>query len=369
MPNPFDLRGPEFLVFYLLLGLLVTAVAWLLLVRAEPAAGTMGPLTDYLRIAYLRGGADEALRVATVALIDRGLITIDDDRMTAAANVPAGLHPTEQRLLESCKDSIRARAVLADTRLKLTVTTECESSLVRAGLLPDSTIKSARRKIAVQAASFLVLVALVKILIAFSRGRSNVGFLILLCVGFGVALYFLANPFRTTAGDMMLADLRELFEPLQQRTAPITGSRGDSDLALLAAVFGLTALPAGHVGLTERLFAKREAARSRGARMDRPADPRVDRPADRPADRRAVADAEAAVEDVEVDPRSSRINVAPVPCGIDSRWARASGSRRSHPGGKVPGVAARTTGASPTGARDSGRDTRGVARPCIDHAS
>jgi hypothetical protein len=65
MPNPFDLRGPEFLVFYITLGVLVTVVVAVLRRRSESTVVATGPLVDYLKIAYLRGGSDEALRVAT----------------------------------------------------------------------------------------------------------------------------------------------------------------------------------------------------------------------------------------------------------------------------------------------------------------
>jgi hypothetical protein len=72
MVNPFDLRGPEFLVFYFVLGVAVTAAVLALRHRGEPPGLSAGPLTDYLKIAYLGGGSAEAIRVASVALMARG---------------------------------------------------------------------------------------------------------------------------------------------------------------------------------------------------------------------------------------------------------------------------------------------------------
>ena len=66
MPNPFDLRGPEFLLFYLFLGVAVTTVVMVLRHRGEPQQAGTAPLTDYLKIAYLRGGSAEAIRVASL---------------------------------------------------------------------------------------------------------------------------------------------------------------------------------------------------------------------------------------------------------------------------------------------------------------
>ena len=75
MDNPFDLRGPQFLLFYLCLGLAITVlVHWTR--RAWEGGDTPRPLSDYLEIAFLRGGAAEAIRVAILTLIDRGVLAI-----------------------------------------------------------------------------------------------------------------------------------------------------------------------------------------------------------------------------------------------------------------------------------------------------
>lgn len=246
MPNPFDLRGPEFLVFYAVLGACVVAAVSSLRRRQEGDVAVSGPLVDYLKIAYLRGGAEEAVRVAAVALIDRGLLgRVGDDRLKAVGpNPPAGLNRTETRLLETCRAETRASEIISDESLKVTVRTECEGTLIRAGLLPDERIRAARIRLVLIGVLVLGSVAMTKILVAFSRGRANVLFLIVACVGFAVVVYRNGNPVRTQAGDAMLADLRELFRALRHRAASITIPTGGNDLALLAAVFGTAALPA-----------------------------------------------------------------------------------------------------------------------------
>ena len=247
MPNPFDLRGPEFLFFYVLLGALVIGAVAVLRRRSESAVVATGPLVDYLKIAYLRGGSDEALRVAILALIDRGLMTmVGQDRVQAALPImPAGLQRTEQRLLESCKDVTPAYALVADESLKMTALTECEGQLVRAGLLPDANVKAARMTLLFAAVSLLSAVAIVKILVALSRGRTNVVFLVIACVVFVFLVARVANPFRTWAGEAMLADLRTLFSALKVRAVSMGEPTGSNDLALRAAVFGTASLPRG----------------------------------------------------------------------------------------------------------------------------
>lgn len=259
MPNPFDLRGPEFLVFYIILGAVVILTVAILRRRAEPVVPITAPLTDYLKIAYLRGGPSEALRVATVALLDRGLVEIvDQHRLKARAEkVPAGLPRTEQRMLESCKDPTRASAILDDTSLRITVTTECEAHLVRAGLLPDDNVKAVHQWLLIGGVLLLGLVAVVKVAVALGRGRTNIGFLILAAVAFGYMVYRTARPFRTMAGEAMLADLRQLFSAARHRTAATAGPSGTNELALVAAVFGISAFG-------EHLFRKPEREVSRG---------------------------------------------------------------------------------------------------------
>jgi uncharacterized protein (TIGR04222 family) len=267
MPNPFDLRGPEFLVFYVVLGIGVTAVVATFRRRSEPATAGVGPLTDYLRIAYLRAGAEEALRIATLALMDRGLLELVDEHHLKAArpDVPAGLPRTEQRLLESCIEPARASALLADASLRMTAATECESQLIRAGLLPDATMKANRLRLLMIATLALGSVAVLKILIALSRGRTNVALLIIAGLAFGYVVYRVANPFRTVAGDAMLVDLRTLFQALKDRASSLSlgAPTGGNELPLVAAVFGIGSLPAS-VGALETIFRKPVSTSSGG---------------------------------------------------------------------------------------------------------
>lgn len=257
MPNPFHLRGPEFLIVYTLLGVLVVATVVVLRRRPERPASAGGPLPDYLRIAYLRGGADEALRVAALALIDRQLLkVVDVDRLEAVGNpASVGLLRTEQRLLEACRRPVDAREVLSDAGLKVTARLECEANLARAGLLPDASVRTSRTALVLGAWLVLGGVALVKILIALNAGRTNVGFLITACILFGYAAYSVASPFRTAAGDAMLGDLRTLFDGLRDRSVSITMPSGSNEVALLAAVFGVGAVSGGPA-LLRTLFRK-----------------------------------------------------------------------------------------------------------------
>src|SRR5262249_61449642 len=96
--NPFDLRGPEFLLFYLCFSLVVIIAIDFLRRRAESGASPKIDLGDPYLIAYLRGGESEAFRVAVISLVDRGILGIGDQFSRRAAHVTSVMvdHPLVQ---------------------------------------------------------------------------------------------------------------------------------------------------------------------------------------------------------------------------------------------------------------------------------
>ena len=64
----------------------------------------------------------------------------------------------------------------------------------------------------------------------------------------------LARPFRTARGTAVLAALRRLFARLRTRGRSLQAKTGNADAALLAAVFGLGALPAPAFGYARKLY-------------------------------------------------------------------------------------------------------------------
>jgi uncharacterized protein (TIGR04222 family) len=122
--------------------------------------------------------------------------------------------------------------------------------------MPDAAMRAWRHRWFAVAATILVGVALSKIVIAFGRGRYNVGFLfILTAMGLWV-VWLLVRRRRTSLGNGMLKDLRRLFGALRQRAATIRPGAMTSDAMLLAAVFGLSALPATGFADIARIYKK-----------------------------------------------------------------------------------------------------------------
>jgi uncharacterized protein (TIGR04222 family) len=243
MTNPFDLRGPEFLAFYAALGIGITILAiWAR--RAREWSEPPRPLHDYLEIAYLRGGSDEAIRVAILTLIDRRVLTLSgDDRVQVAEKDAARrvTKQTERAILSSATFGIKASDLLTDKSVKDAAREDCEPELVRRGLLPAPRQRIARMQLWLLTAAILAGVAGVKIAVAIARGRSNVGFLVILAVVFLVVTFLATHPSRTPAGNALMSDLKTLFNGLKDRASSMRPQEGSNDFALLAAVYGVSA--------------------------------------------------------------------------------------------------------------------------------
>ncbi len=144
--NPFDLPGPQFLLFYIVFAAAV--VAGLVFWRRRAELSSSSPridLSDPYLIAYLRGGEREVLRVATVTLIDRGLLNRNGSHIQRAENAsPDSVRrPVEQALLKKYARGGEVSWMFEDDGLSKA----CEpygDTLRRARLLPDESVNQAR---------------------------------------------------------------------------------------------------------------------------------------------------------------------------------------------------------------------------------
>jgi uncharacterized protein (TIGR04222 family) len=228
MANPFDLPGPEFLIFYAVLGALTIALLWFARRTSEAGDAPRIDYSDPYLLAYLRGGEKEVIRVVAVSLIDRGLLQTNDDQLVAGNENAVNIvrRPVEKALL----DHFRFRTTASSAFASPAIRTSCQEygdMLQRLKLIPDESILRVRLWRLCVAVILLTGVAALKILIALQRGRTNIFFLILLAVFFILIAIRMHNPLRTLRGDALLA-------------------------ALLMAVFGLDSLPAASFPYAKR---------------------------------------------------------------------------------------------------------------------
>lgn len=260
--NPFDWYGPEFLLFYLFFSVLVIGgMVWL---RNKNEAGPTPKLelSDPYLIAYLRGGANEVLRVAIVSLVDRNLLEADGSKLKTRAKVSADSvrHPIEKALIENFKTESEAKSAFDSYSLEKA----CEpyrERLERAGLFPNDSIRQARQLLLTIAVLLLVAVALIKIAIGVSHERP-VTYLVISMVVAAIIPFFVWSPRLTARGKSALEDIQSLYRDLRDRSHTLRGGGATAEAVMLAAVFGVAALEAEAFAYTRTLFPR--AASSSG---------------------------------------------------------------------------------------------------------
>jgi uncharacterized protein (TIGR04222 family) len=253
--NPFDLRGPEFLLFYFMFSVAVLVILFFLLRRDERRDVGKPPLDDPYLVASLRGGEREALRVAALSLIDRGLLALKssgkpsifssetENRLEVKdpAAIDAVKRPIEKRVLEAFKTA-QPISTTMDSLVGCSPCLDYTLNLEKFGLLPGPQTRDARQRRLWIALTILVGVAGLKMLIALSRGRTNLLFLIILASLAAYVALRIGNPFRTARGEEFLNDVKSLFGTLRLRADSLRPGGATSDLVWLASAFGLSAV-------------------------------------------------------------------------------------------------------------------------------
>jgi uncharacterized protein (TIGR04222 family) len=263
---PFDLPGPEFLVFYLAttITFVVVAIFW----RWGREAAPIPKLSslDPCLLAYLRGGEAETIRCVILSLVDRGLLIAHglEVRRAGDAEPDQARRPIERAILTRCASPVEAHALLREPALAA----ECRGfreELTTAGLLPDAAVRARRRMMALSLVPPYLAIGVTKAFIGVGRDRP-IELLVVLMVG-GVTIIVGACVLsrRTRVGDRFLADVHTFLSPLKSRAASIQPGGADADFALLVGAFGVAVLPDKAFGAARDLFPKAAQADSGGS--------------------------------------------------------------------------------------------------------
>ena len=243
--NPFALHGPAFLAFYAAVGIagLILQYVWSR-ARETRGAAAQPKMTDPYKIAFLRSGGSEALRVAALSLMERKLLTASGRMLVAEPGAEEKIdNPVEMAVLHLYRVPQTAEALDSSPRDAEAVFEGYRAELVRDGLLAGPTTFGLRLIPFGASALMVVGVGLLKLGIALSEGRHNVGYLMLMMVGFFLLSVLLYRSRNTRSGAAMLGDLEGMFRQLRAQADALPKGTAANEVALLGAVFGIAALP------------------------------------------------------------------------------------------------------------------------------
>jgi uncharacterized protein (TIGR04222 family) len=265
--NPFDLRGPAFLAFFLCasgagLFLLYLVSRGLFTDSPPPSGPARRHLRDPYLLAYLRGGVREALQIVAFSLNKRRLLSSAGSSLLATKSTEALRairNPLELALLSHYSTLTSVMDLLQNPRLKIAAENYAEP-LREAGLIADDVEFNRRFPAFLVITGSLLALAVIKIYVAFQRGHTNVIFLVILTLLASGAAVAIWRRLRTRAGDRALWDQQTLFARLRGRVKRLAGDDAADEAVLVAAAFGLSALPSGAYPFASRL--KRQLASS-----------------------------------------------------------------------------------------------------------
>jgi uncharacterized protein (TIGR04222 family) len=243
--NPLALPGPQFLVFYVLFAVIVLGLLYLGRRAYETGAIPTIELKDPYLFACLNGGPTEVIRVATVGLVDRGLLQLTGGTAHPAPNMTAqfGQPQIEREVLQYFRGGASVSSAWQNSKLRDVVATNYEDRLRSLDLLPNAATLSRRRVALALAVAALLGLGVIKIWIALSAGRRNVEILIVLMIVATVLATHGWNNYRTRLGDDYLASVRTLFAGLRDRAGSLRPGGATREVLWLTALFGAALLP------------------------------------------------------------------------------------------------------------------------------
>jgi uncharacterized protein (TIGR04222 family) len=243
--NPLVLPGPQFLVFYALFAVIVLGLLYLGRRAYEAGALPTIELKDPYLFACLNGGPAEVIRVATIGLVDRGLLQLTGGtaRTVQSAAAQFGQPQIERNILAHFRGGDLVSSALKNKELLDVAVTNYADRLRSLNLLPNAETQSMRRLARGLAIAAMLGLGLAKIEIALSAGQRNVEILIALMI---VATILAANGwnnYRTRLGDDYLASVRTLFSGLRDRAGSLRPGGATREVLWLTALFGAALLP------------------------------------------------------------------------------------------------------------------------------
>lgn len=253
--------GPEFLGLYgTVIALLFAWVRWRVWAAdrtLEVAAPDPPEVWDPVDLAFLRGDANEVLRLVVVELVQRGYLEVrqgkflgmvTSQRIAQADRPPAVEHlgPLRRRVFDFFGTPRDGAELFRDRALGGWVRGICqdaERGFREQLLLLPPEVRRVRRRSAWLAAAVVLGLGSYKLAVAWANGRTNVGLLILLgTVGVAVVTAGSSPGRLSRRGRAYVQRLQERYQGLRARLRNLDQSVDDTGLVYAVALFGFAVL-------------------------------------------------------------------------------------------------------------------------------
>lgn len=259
--NPFDMKGPEFLLLYGILTamVIVAGIALRNWLRNDESAQDTKPLEPF-EVACLGRGAAGVLQSCLAGLIGDGRITIVEQppsklgsialgrstyKLRAAVAPDSSTSEIERTMLSvaNSQNGVGAPEILKAAK---PIANETVSKLQSRGLLETDESFGPSRWWPVIMLAGLATFGFIKLCVGLTRGRPVV-FLAFWLVGLVVVtFFFLQKPHRTLRGDRAFNELKDKHERLKSIDFS-GGNLSAADMMLVTGLFGLAAVTHPHV--------------------------------------------------------------------------------------------------------------------------
>lgn len=254
--NIFDLKGPEFLIFYSVLLVIVVAVGiWLRQYLYRKADTTSDTSADSLRpydVVYLAGGDKLTVNAALTSLIHQQLVTFNPTNKTLSvkAPMPPDIDKLEKRVYESIADTMLQEVPLKDTlKACKDFASPMQEKLERRGLLLTSSQSSAIRWWPLLLMVGLLLIGGIRIMMGLANHMPTTYLIFLWILTLLITLLGFTRGVRVSPrGDEILKEWRGQQAALKTTTQSNPSSMQSSDLVLALGLFGMGVMTAGMYG-------------------------------------------------------------------------------------------------------------------------
>ncbi len=278
-----NMYGPRFLLFYAIVIGVVLVVAWWQVRSAdrtleEPADDLPEPV-DATDLALLRGNVNEVLRLTIVELVQRGYLRLVEGTflgMTSGQKIaqaptapdPRFLSRLQRPVFDFFKSPRKAAELFSDKSLNERFRVECndaEERLDQYRLITPDDVRRKSRRTAFIAGLLVVGLGVYKLVVALSKGKTNVGFLFVIAIlGIFAVRFVTRTPRVSRRGKAYIQKLQTRYSRLKYEIIGLTNAVDESGLIFAVALFGIPVLQGTAYSNLVPTFRQATAATSAG---------------------------------------------------------------------------------------------------------